>query len=118
MLICKSCKQVLNTNKINNVILMRKHIYNENKFFFVMALKRLKECLVAHQMAFAQIYQLNCWSQYGIQARIINVLANVDKKIQTILPQLATCESIIVFVKKEKRNTNLLICQVMCNLKS
>jgi hypothetical protein len=31
LLICKSCKQLLNTNKIKSVILMCKHIYNESK---------------------------------------------------------------------------------------
>jgi hypothetical protein len=70
-------------------------------FFSIMALNRLKECLVAHQMAFAQIYQLNGQSQYGIQASIVNILANVDK-MQTIIPQPTTCESIIVICIKNK----------------
>jgi hypothetical protein len=39
---------------------MHKHIYNENKFFFVMALNILEECLVAHQMAFAQNLPIKC----------------------------------------------------------
>jgi hypothetical protein len=59
VLICKSCKQLLNTNKINIIILMCKHIYNERNFSFVMTLNKLEECFVAPQMAFAQIYQLN-----------------------------------------------------------
>jgi hypothetical protein len=59
VLICKSCKQLLNTNKFNSVISMCKHINNERKFSFVMTLNKLEECFVAPQMAFAQIYQLN-----------------------------------------------------------
>lgn len=59
VLICKSCKQLLNTNKIKSVILMCKHIYNESKKKIVMALNKLEEHFVTPPMAFAQIYQLN-----------------------------------------------------------
>jgi len=47
VLICKSCKQLSNTNKINNVILMHKHIYNEKKKSSIMALNKSEKCLVA-----------------------------------------------------------------------
>jgi len=44
------------------------------------------EHLIAPQMTFAQIYQLNGWGQYGIWGSIVNVPANVNK-MQIILPQ-------------------------------
>jgi hypothetical protein len=40
---------------------MPQHINNENKILFVMILNKPKEHLVALQMTFAQIYQLNGW---------------------------------------------------------
>jgi len=58
MFICKRCEQLFNKNKIEDVILLRQHIYNENKIPYVMILNKLKH-LVAPQMTFAQIYQLN-----------------------------------------------------------
>ncbi len=60
MFICKSCKQLINKKKFEDVILMCQHIYNENKIPSVMILNKL-EHLVAPQMTFAQIYQLNGW---------------------------------------------------------
>jgi len=47
------------------------------------------EHLIAPQMTFAQIYQLNGWGQYGIWGSIVNVPANVNK-MQIILPQRTT----------------------------
>jgi hypothetical protein len=61
MLICNSYKHLNIKNKIDNVILMPQHIYNENTIIFVMILNKLKEHLVALWMTFAQIYQLNGW---------------------------------------------------------
>jgi hypothetical protein len=90
MFICKSCKQLINKNKIEYVILTCQHIYNENTIPSIMILNKLEEYLVAPRMTFAQIYQLNGWGQYGIRGSIVNVLANVDK-MQIILPRPTTC---------------------------
>ncbi len=80
---------------------MCQHIYNENTIPFVMILNTLEERLIAPQMTFAQIYQLNGWGQYGIQGSIVNVPTNVDK-MQIILPWPTTCESTIVVCIKRK----------------
>lgn len=38
MLICNSCKHLIIKNRIEDVILMPRHVYNENKILFVMIL--------------------------------------------------------------------------------
>jgi hypothetical protein len=51
-LVCKRRKKSINNRKVKNVILLRKHIFNENVIPFVKILNKLKEHLIALQMAF------------------------------------------------------------------
>jgi len=51
-LVCKRRKESINNRKVKNVILLRKHIFNENVIPFVKILNKLKEHLIALQMAF------------------------------------------------------------------
>jgi hypothetical protein len=51
-LVCKKRKESINNRKVKNVILLRKHIFNENVIPFVKILNKLKEHLIALQMAF------------------------------------------------------------------
>jgi len=87
MVIYRSCKGSINNKKLKNVILLKKHIFNENKIPCIKILNKPKEHLVALQMAFTQIFQLNGWGQYRNQGNVINFPTNLHK-IQTILPQL------------------------------
>jgi hypothetical protein len=51
-LVCKKRKESINNRKVKNVILRRKHIFNENVIPFVKILNKLKAHLIALQMAF------------------------------------------------------------------
>jgi hypothetical protein len=114
-LVCKRCKESINNRKVKNVILLRKPIFNENIIPFVKILNKLKEHLIALQMAFAYIFQLNDWGQYDIRGSVINVPTNLDK-IQTILPQPTTCESTMALCIKRKLEFKFPYCQVMLDL--
>jgi hypothetical protein len=65
------------------------------------SLNKIKEPLVSPRLAFAQIYQLKGYGQYGIRGSIVNVPTNLDL-IQNLLPQLPHDSSIIVVYLKRK----------------
>jgi hypothetical protein len=67
----------------------------------VSSLNKIEEPLVSPRLAFAQIYQLKGYGQYGIRGSIVNVPANLDL-IQNVLPRLPHDSSIIVVYLKRK----------------
>jgi hypothetical protein len=65
---------------------LHEHITNnQSNFKFVPILNKIEECLIAPRLAFAQIFQLKGYGQYGMHENIINFLSNLDL-VQSILP--------------------------------
>jgi hypothetical protein len=58
---------------------------NQLNFKFVLILNKIKECLITPHLAFAQIFQLKGYGQYGMHGSIINVPTNFNL-VQILLP--------------------------------
>jgi hypothetical protein len=58
---------------------LHEHITNnQSNFRFVPILNKIEECLIAPRLAFAQIFQLKGYGQYGMHRHIINVPTNLN----------------------------------------
>jgi hypothetical protein len=80
---------------------LQEYMNNLPNMNVVSSLNKIGEPLVSPRLAFAQIYQLKGYGQYGIHGSIVNVLVNLDL-IQNVLPQLPHDSSIIVVYLKRK----------------
>jgi hypothetical protein len=109
ILICNSCRRTYLQGKSWDMSL-REHIMNNiPNMNVVSSLNKIEEPLVSPRLAFAQIYQLKGYGQYGIRGSIVNVPANLDL-IQNVLPRLPHDSSIIVVYLKRNWNINPYIC--------
>jgi hypothetical protein len=101
ILICNSCRRTYLQGKSWDMSL-REHIMNNiPNMNVVSSLNKIEEPLVSPRLAFAQIYQLKGYGQYGIRGSIVNVPANLDL-IQNVLPHLPHDSSIIAIYLKRK----------------
>jgi hypothetical protein len=101
ILISNSCRRTYLQGKSWDTSL-REHIMNNiPNMNVVSSLNKIEEPLVSPRLAFAQIYQLKGYGQYGIRGSIVNVPANLDL-IQNVLPRLPHDSSIIVVYLKRK----------------
>jgi hypothetical protein len=75
--ICNFCRTNFFCGKQLNMTL-REHITNnQSKFKFVPILSKIEEHLITPCFAFAQIFQLKRYGQYGMHGNIVNVSTNV-----------------------------------------
>jgi hypothetical protein len=74
---------------------------NQLNLKFVPILNKIEERLIAPHFAFAQIFQLKRYGQYGMHKSIVKVPTNLDL-VQTILLRLLYDDNSIVVFKKRK----------------
>jgi hypothetical protein len=87
--------------KQSNMTLCEHIINNQSNFKFVPILNKIKERLITPCFAFAQIFQVKWYKQYGMHGSIVNVLTNLDL-VQTIFPRLPYDDnSIVIFFKRK-----------------
>jgi len=99
--ICNYCQKKFDCGKQLNMTLHEHIINNQSNFKFVPILSKIEEHLIVPHLAFAQIFQLKGYGQYGMHENILDVLTNLDL-VQSILPQLLYDDSsIAVFFEKK-----------------
>ncbi len=97
--ICNYCQKEIDCGKQLNMILHEHITNNQLNFKFVLILHKFEEHLIALHLAFAQIFQLKGYGQYGMHGSIVNVPTNLDL-VQIILPRSPYDDgSILVFLK-------------------
>jgi hypothetical protein len=83
-------------------VFLQEHILNNTKNMnTISSLNKIEEPPVAPHLAFAQIYQIKGYGQYGMHGSIVNVPTNLDL-IQIILLHLPHDSSIVAVHLKRK----------------
>jgi hypothetical protein len=74
---------------------------NKPNMKYVLTLNKIGEHLIAPCFAFAQLFQLQGYEQYGMCGNIVNVPTNFNL-MQNILPRMSYDDfSIAIFLKKK-----------------
>ncbi len=74
---------------------------NQLNFKFVPILNKIEERLTAPHLAFAQVFQLQGYGQYGMHGNIINVPTTLDLVKPILLRLPYDDNSIIIFLKRK-----------------
>jgi hypothetical protein len=89
VLICNCCQKKFNLKQPLNLMLQ---VIIKSNIEFVLMLNKVEKHLIAPQLAFAQMFQLHGYGQYGIHGSIINVPTNLNL-IQNVLLQMSYNDS-------------------------
>jgi hypothetical protein len=82
---CNYCQNKIDYDKPLNMTLHEYITNNQSSFRFIPILNKIEKYLIAPRLAFAQIFQLKRYGQYGMHRSIINVPKKINL-VQIILP--------------------------------
>jgi hypothetical protein len=87
---------------------------NKPNMKYVLALNKIEKNLIAPCLAFAQIFQLQSYGQYGMHRSIVNVPRNFNL-IQNILSRMPYDDSsIVVFLKRKLEYKLMYMSSYIC----
>jgi hypothetical protein len=78
VIICKCCKRKFDIGKPFDLVLQNHIITTKLDMKFLLMLNKIEEILIAPCLAFAQIFQLQGYGQYGLHGSIVNVPTNLN----------------------------------------